>query len=98
MKFLSVIVIFVAHIYGVHLGPAQLAAGVAIAVVTSLGLASLPSQITFFTSTAPISFAMGVPTELLSLLIAVEVIPDIFRTVGNVTGDMAVTAITARRS
>jgi Na+/H+-dicarboxylate symporter len=92
------IVIFVAHIYGVHLGFAQIAAGVFVAVVTSLGVVSLPSQITFFTTTVPISFAMGVPTELLSLLIAVEVIPDIFRTVGNVTGDVTVTALVARRS
>ncbi|MGH8265380.1 MAG: dicarboxylate/amino acid:cation symporter, partial [Steroidobacteraceae bacterium] len=92
------IVIFVAHIYGVQLGFAQIAAGVFVAVVTSLGVVSLPSQITFFTTTVPISFAMGVPTELLSLLIAVEVIPDIFRTVGNVTGDMTITALVARRS
>jgi Na+/H+-dicarboxylate symporter len=91
------IVLFVAHVYGVHLDLAQMAAGVAVAVVTSLGVVSLPSQITFFTTTVPISFAMGVPTELLSLLIAIEVIPDIFRTVGNVTGDLAVTAIAARR-
>ena len=90
------IVLFVAHVYGVHLDVAQMAAGVLVAVVTSLGVVSLPSQITFFTTTVPISFAMGVPTELLSLLIAIEVIPDIFRTVGNVTGDLAVTAIAAR--
>jgi Na+/H+-dicarboxylate symporter len=92
------IVIFVAHIYGVHLGFAQIAAGVFVAVVTSLGVVSLPSQITFFTTTVPISFAMGVPTELLSLLIAIEVIPDIFRTVGNVTGDLTITALVARRA
>ena len=36
---------------------------------------------------------MGVPLELLGILLAVEVIPDIFRTVGNVTGDMAAAAI-----
>jgi Na+/H+-dicarboxylate symporter len=34
---------------------------------------------------------MGVPLEMLPLLLAVEVIPDIFRTLGNVTADMAVT-------
>ncbi|HZF14831.1 MAG TPA: cation:dicarboxylase symporter family transporter [Steroidobacteraceae bacterium] len=92
------IVIFIAHVYGVHLGVTQLAAGMIVAVVTSLGLVSLPSQITFFTSTVPISFAMGVPTEMLSILIAVEVIPDIFRTLGNVTADLGATAIVARRS
>ncbi len=35
---------------------------------------------------------MGVPLELL----AIEVIPDIFRTLGNVTADVAGTAIVAR--
>jgi Na+/H+-dicarboxylate symporter len=34
--------------------------------------------------------------ELLPLLLAVEVIPDIFRTLGNVTADVAATAIVAR--
>jgi Na+/H+-dicarboxylate symporter len=33
---------------------------------------------------------------VLGILIAVEVIPDIFRTLGNVTGDLAATSILAR--
>ena len=41
---------------------------------------------------------MGVPTEVLGILIAVEVIPDIFRTLGNVTGDLAATSILARNA
>jgi Na+/H+-dicarboxylate symporter len=49
-----------------------------------------------FNTTVPISLAMGVPLELLPLLLAVEVIPDIFRTLGNVTADVAATAIVAR--
>jgi Na+/H+-dicarboxylate symporter len=92
------IVLYVAHLYGVHLDVARMAAGVAVAVVTSLGVVGLPSQISFFTTTVPISLAMGVPTELLSLLLALEVVPDIFRTVGNVTADLTVTAIVARRT
>jgi Na+/H+-dicarboxylate symporter len=35
---------------------------------------------------------MGVPIEPLALLVAVEMLPDIMRTVGNVTMDVAVTA------
>jgi Na+/H+-dicarboxylate symporter len=42
--------------------------------------------------------AVGVPIEPLMLLIAVENIPDIVRTVGNVTMDVAATATIARRS
>jgi Na+/H+-dicarboxylate symporter len=92
------IVIFVAHVYGVPLDGVQMAAGVLVAVITSLAVVSLPSQISFFTTTVPISVAMGVPTELLALHIAIEVIPDIFRTVGNVTADLTVVAIAERRS
>jgi Na+/H+-dicarboxylate symporter len=91
------IVLFVAHIYGVQIGPAQLAVGTAVAIVTSLAVVSLPSAITFFTTTVSISLAMGVPIELLTLLVAVEVFPDLFRTVGNVTGDLTVTALISRR-
>jgi Na+/H+-dicarboxylate symporter len=35
---------------------------------------------------------------LLPLLLAVEVISDLFRTVGNVTGDLAVTVLMHRRA
>lgn len=91
------IVVFVAHVYGVHLDAARLTIGVVLAVVTSFGVVGLPSQLTFFNTTVPISVGMGVPLELLPLLLAVEVIPDIFRTLGNVTADIAVTAIVARR-
>jgi Na+/H+-dicarboxylate symporter len=37
-----------------------------------------------------------VPVGALPLLLAVETIPDIFRTIGNVTADVAVTAVMAR--
>ncbi|HET6970961.1 MAG TPA: cation:dicarboxylase symporter family transporter [Phenylobacterium sp.] len=39
---------------------------------------------------------MGLPIDLLPILLAVEVAPDIFRTLGNVANDMAITAILAR--
>jgi proton glutamate symport protein len=90
------IIIFVAHVYGVHLDPARLAIGVVLAVVTSWAVVGLPGQLSLFNTTVPLSLAMGVPLELLPLLLAVEVIPDIFRTVGNVTTDVMVTAIVAR--
>jgi Na+/H+-dicarboxylate symporter len=90
------VVLFVAHVSGVHIGIAQLIAGVTVAVVTNFAIVGLPSQITFFTTTVPISFAMGVPTGILPLLLAIEVIPDLFRTVGNVTADLAVTLVAAR--
>lgn len=92
------VVLYVAHWFGIALGPAQIAAGVAAAALTTLGAVSLPGQISFVTSIAPIGIAMGIPVEPLLLLIAVENIPDIFRTLGNVTMDVAATATVARRS
>jgi Na+/H+-dicarboxylate symporter len=91
------VVVYVAHWLGITITPWGFAAGVAVASMASIGAVSLPGQVSFVTSIAPISIAMGVPIEALALLIAVETIPDIFRTLGNVTLDLAVTGAVARR-
>jgi Na+/H+-dicarboxylate symporter len=80
-----------------ELGPAQIATGVATAAITTMGSISLPGTISFIASVAPVAIAMGVPIEALGLLIAVETVPDLFRTVGNVTMDTAVTLSVAAR-
>ncbi|MES2175910.1 MAG: cation:dicarboxylase symporter family transporter [Pseudomonadota bacterium] len=90
------VALYVAAMNGVTLGPAQLLMGVLVAAIVSLAAVGLPSQITFFTTTGPICLAMGVPVEALPLLLAVETVPDIFRTVGNVTADMATARILDR--
>ncbi|SEI70300.1 Na+/H+-dicarboxylate symporter [Sphingobium sp. AP50] len=87
------VALYVAAMNGVVLGPTQLIMGVLVAAIVSLAAVGLPSQITFFTTTGPICLAMGVPVEALPLLLAVETVPDIFRTVGNVTADMATARI-----
>lgn len=92
------VAIYVAKLSGVALTPAALAAGVAVAMLTTLGSPSLPGTISFVTSIAPIALAMGVPLGPLALLVAVEMLPDIMRTLGNVTMDVAVTAVVDRRS
>jgi len=92
------VVLYVAHWYGMTLSPAVIAMGVVVAAITTFSAVSLPGQVSFITNTAPIALAMGVPLEPLALLIAVENIPDLFRTVGNVTMDVAVTATVASRS
>ena len=90
------IVIFTAHVSGVELNFMRLTIGVALGVLTSLSVVGLPSQFSLFNTTVPISLGMGVPMELLPLIVAVEVVPDIFRTIGNVTADVAVTTVAAR--
>jgi Na+/H+-dicarboxylate symporter len=92
------VAIYVAHWMGIELTPWALAAGVAAAATTTLGAVSLPGTITFVSSIAPICLAMGLPVEPLALLLAVETFPDIMRTLGNVTMDMAVTTTVSERS
>jgi Na+/H+-dicarboxylate symporter len=92
------VALYIAYWLGMKLDPWQVAVGVAAGATTTLGAVSLPGSVSFVSSIAPICLAMGVPVEPLGLLIAVETFPDIFRTLGNVTMDMAVTATVAERS
>ena len=68
-------------------------AATAVASVISYGAVSLPGEVSFISSIAPIAMALGVPIAPLALLVAVEMVPDIFRTLGNVTLDSAVTTV-----
>jgi Na+/H+-dicarboxylate symporter len=86
------VAIYVARLTGVALTPAIIGAGAAVALVTTIGSVSLPGSISFIASVGPIALAMGVPLGPLALLVAVEMLPDIIRTMGNVTMDVAVTA------
>jgi Na+/H+-dicarboxylate symporter len=90
------VAIYVAYLMGVELHAGNLIAGFAVAAVASYWAVSLPGSLSFVTSIAPIALAMGVPIEPLALLIAVEVLPDITRTLGNVTWDVTAAGIASR--
>ncbi|MBB4857779.1 Na+/H+-dicarboxylate symporter [Novosphingobium chloroacetimidivorans] len=90
------VAVYAAHLTGVVLTPTVIAAGVLTAFATSLGAVSLPGAISFVTSCGPVAIAMGVPVEPLALLVAVEMLPDLMRTVGNVTMDVAITSVVDR--
>lgn len=90
--------VFVAWLYGIAISPGQFAAGIAIGVVVGMGAVGLPGPVNFMATYVPVFQVMGLPLEPLALLLAVNAIPDIFMTVGNVTADMAVTRILAQRS
>ncbi len=92
------VAIYIAYWFGIELTPAQMAFGVAAGAMTTMGAVGIPGQASFITSIAPICLAMGVPIEPLALLIAVEVLPDIVRTLGNVSMDVAATATVARHT
>ena len=91
------VILYIAHWYGIALTPVHYATAIAVASVTTFSGVGLPGQITFYAGVAPIGLAIGVPIEALGLLIAVESIPDIFRTIGNVTMDVAVTTVISER-
>ena len=88
--------VFVAKVYGLEPTALQYSGAVLVAIAVAIGSVGLPGQVSFIVSVAPICIALGLPIDLLPILLAVEVVPDIFRTLGNVTGDMAVTAIVAK--
>jgi len=71
---------------------------IVVAFAVSVAAVGLPGQVSFITSVAPICLALGLPVELLGILIAVEIVPDIFRTIGNVTGDLAVATMVQSES
>lgn len=89
------VVIYVAWLFGIELTPWEMAVGLAVAMAAALSSVSLPGSISFVTSIAPIAVSMGVPVAPLGLLVAVETFPDIFRTLGNVVGDVAATKYAA---
>jgi Na+/H+-dicarboxylate symporter len=92
------VVIYLAWLYGVPLGAGSLVLGALVAALVSLAAVGLPGQVSFFTTIGPICLALGVPMAVLPLLLAVESLPDIFRTIGNVTGDLAATRIVEVRT
>ncbi|QTN19344.1 cation:dicarboxylase symporter family transporter [Brevundimonas sp. AJA228-03] len=91
------VAIYCAKLFGVALSPQVLLAGSVAALAISVGTVGLPGQVSFFASIGPICLAMGIPLQVLPLLLAVEVVPDIFRTVGNVTADLAAARIVEGR-
>ncbi|MEL7198341.1 MAG: cation:dicarboxylase symporter family transporter [Pseudomonadota bacterium] len=90
------VALYVAELAGITVSFPLMLVGIAVAVIISVGSVSLPGSISFVVSIGPIAIAMGVPVEPLALLVAVEMIPDIMRTLGNVTMNLAVTSAVDR--
>jgi Na+/H+-dicarboxylate symporter len=87
--------LFVGWFYGVPIHARELAT-IAFAAVFLAGAApGIPRGA--FIMLAPLFVAIGLPVEGIGILIAVDVIPDTFATVLNVTGDLAAAAIVGAR-
>ena len=89
--------LFLAYVYGVPLSAGTIATFIATVVVMSFSSAGLPGGGSAF-KTLPAYVAAGLPIEGIVIAEAVETIPDIFKTVLNVTGDMSAATLLSRGS
>lgn len=86
-----VVTFFVGRLYDVPIAPSRVVPVVLMAVFTSFAVGGVPSGAAVMV--APVLLAAGLPVEAMGLLIAVDPLPNAFRTVANVTGMLAVTAL-----
>ena len=89
--------LFLAYVYAVPLSATTIATFVVSVVMLSFTSVGVPNGGAAF-KTLPAYVAAGLPIEGIIIAEAVETIPDIFKTVLNVTGDMSVAAILSRGS
>ena len=87
-------VVFIAQLYGVTLGPAQMASVVLTVVATSFSVPGIPGGSIIIM--APVLMDAGLPVEGIGILLGADTIPDMFRTTANVTGHLAAAAVVAR--
>ena len=87
--------LFLAHVYGVDLSLGQILMFTTFAILLSFTTIGIPSGGSLMRS-APLYVAAGIPIEGYLLAEAAESIPDIFKTLLNVTGNMTAAAIVNR--
>lgn len=82
------------RMYGVDVGMAQIGTLVVGALLMNVATPGIPNGGPLVY--APVFMALGIPVEAIGLLLAVDAIPDIFKTVINVTADMAAATVVAQ--
>jgi proton glutamate symport protein len=90
-----VAVLFAARLFDVTLSPVQLLAVLVTTVVTTFTVPGIPGG--SIVVMVPILAAAGVPAGAVGILLGADVIPDMFRTMANVTGGIAAGVIVGRR-
>jgi len=86
--------LFIAKLYGIDLSLAQILVFAVTSVAMSFSVPGIPSGGLFII--APAFLAAGLPIEGVGILIALDSIPDIFKTCVNVTAHMTATTLLAR--
>jgi Na+/H+-dicarboxylate symporter len=87
--------ILLAHVYGTPLRPTTIGIFLATTIIISFGTAGIPQSGPELNA-LPAYLAAGLPIEGVLILGAVEAIPDIFKTVLNVTGQMSAATLLTR--
>lgn len=87
----SVGVVFLARLYGVTLTPLQLASVIVAVVAATYAVPGIPGG--SIIAMVPALTVAGLPVEGMGILLAVDTVPDMFRTTANVTGTMVLAAI-----
>jgi Na+/H+-dicarboxylate symporter len=82
--------LFVARVYDIALAPFQLASMAVAVFFASIAVPGVPGG--SIIAMAPVLLSAGLPPEGLGILLAVDAVPDMFRTTANVTGALALTA------
>lgn len=87
-------VLFLARLYGVTLSFPQLATVVVTVIFTTFTVPGIPGG--SILAMVPVLRAVDLPVEGIGILLAVDTIPDMFRTTANVTGSMTLAAALSR--
>ncbi len=85
-------VLFLARLHGVTFSPLELASVALAVVLASSAVPGIPGG--SIIAIVPVLTAANLPLDGIGLLLAVDAVPDMFRTTANVTGAMTLTAIT----
>ncbi len=93
--FEGVSVLFLAQVSGVELGISQQLVVLAMAVLTAIGAAGVPGG--SLPLLAVVLTQVGVPAEMMALILGVDRLVDMTRTVPNVTSDLVCSLWLARR-
>jgi Na+/H+-dicarboxylate symporter len=89
----TVAALFAAHAFGVHLETTQIVLIVAMTVMLSFSVPGIPNG--SFIVMVPLFETLGIPGHAAGLLLAVDMIPDTFKTMLNVTGHLAAASLIA---
>ncbi len=87
--------LFIAHVYDIPLSAQTIVAFLATVILLSFSSVGVPDGGTAF-ATVPAYLAAGLPLEAVIVFEATTTIPDIFKTLLNVTGDMSAAAMLSR--